>query len=126
MRREGVYDHNQRLVSGVEADDTLLRGLATQLVRLIEAHERLGPELVRALSAPPWKRSSAQTEALNAALGAGGRRVFLERDLRRVSAAGAKRAFGEALQGLRALRDGVGLSMHATTVRLARSLGASA
>ena len=123
MRHEGVYDHNQRLVSGVEADDTLLRGLATRLAKLIDAHERLGPDLVGALGRPPWKRSAAESEALNAALGAGGRRVFLERDLRRIPAAGAADAFDQAVAGLRALRDGTGLSMHATTVRLSRSLG---
>ncbi len=124
MVREGVYDPFMRLVSGPAVSETVLRGLSAGLARLVEAHERLGPRLVSALSSKPWQRSKADTAALDEALGRGGRRVFVERDLRRVSAAAALAAFGVALDGLRRLRDGRGLSLHAHTARLARAYGA--
>ncbi len=122
MAERGVYDHNQRLVSGSEADDTILRGLLTNLGRMVDAHDRLGPELVACLRRPPWERSSAQTAALTEILGGGGRRVFVERDLRAIGSMQARSAFLVALAALRAIRSGRGQSMHATTVRLTRAL----
>lgn len=121
MKHDGVFDPFMRLVSGPAVADTVLRGLTASLARELTAHERLGPTLVRALSQPPWKRSAEQTEALDEALGKGGRRVFLERDLRRSRAEPVAAAFAGALDALRRLRDGEGLSLHAVTVRLARA-----
>lgn len=121
MVHEGVYDPFMRLVSGPAVAETVLRGLTSGLARVYEAHEQLGPGLVRALSAKPWQRSKTDTASLDEALGRGGRRVFLERDLKRVPLASAQRAFGVAIDGLRRLRDGRGLSLHAITVRLGRA-----
>jgi DNA polymerase III delta subunit len=121
MLAEGVQDHTGRLVDGDQAADTVLRGLLGGLARVVAAHEQLGPELRDALLRKPWQRSAEETAALAAVLGAGGRRVFLERDLRSVPPAAALAAFRLALQGLRALRDGRGASLHALTVRLARA-----
>lgn len=125
MQERGVYDHNQRLVSGPEADDMILRGLVSNLARLVEAHDRLGPDLVASLRRPPWERSQAQTARLTEVLGGGGRRVFVERDLRAIGPTPARAAFSVALGALRDLRDGRGQSMHATTVRLGRALGSA-
>ena len=122
MLAEGVYDHNERLVSGDEAADTVLRGLTGNLARVLEAHERLTPELRAALGRKPWERSEADSAALAEVLGGGGRRFFLERDLQASQPEAARAAFLLALAGLRALRDGAGLSLHALTVRLARAL----
>ncbi len=121
MLVEGVQDHAQRLVSGNEAADAVLRGLVTSLARVVEAHERLGPGPLAALDRPPWERSAADEAVLADVLGGGGRRMFLERDLREWPPAGARAALRLALGGLRALRDGEGLSLHALTVRLARA-----
>lgn len=120
MLAEGVYDHGGRLVDGDQAADAALRALLGNLARVIDAHERLTPELLEALGRKPWQRRPEDSAALDEALGAGGRRVFLERDLRSVSPRAAQAAFGVALDGLRALRDGRGVSAHALTVRLAR------
>lgn len=121
MLAEGVQDLGGRMVDGDQAADTVLRGLVAGLARVIEAHERLGPELLAALQRKPWQRSEAEQEALAAVLGAGGRRVFLERDLRAVPCVAARDALRLALGGLRALRDGRGVSLHSLTVRLARA-----
>jgi DNA polymerase III delta subunit len=121
MVHEGVYDPFMRLVSGPAVTETVLRGLTSGLARVYEAHERLGSDLVRALSAKPWQRSKSDTASLDEALGRGGRRVFLERDLKRVPLASARGAFDIALDGLRRLRDGRGVSLHAITVRLGRA-----
>jgi len=121
MLAEGVYDHAGRLVDGAEAADAVLRGVVFGLARLLEAHERLTPALRDALLRKPWQRSEEQAAALSGVLGAGGRRFFLERDLRAVPPEAALAAFGLALSGLRALRDGRGVSLHALTVRLARA-----
>ena len=118
MIHEGVQDPFQRLVTGPAVAETVLRGLTANLARLYDAHERLGPQLVKALDAKPWERSKTASAALDDALGRGGRRVFLERDLKRVSHLASARAFDVALTALRRLRDGRGLSMHAQTVRL--------
>ena len=126
MLAEGVYDHDGRLVSGDPAVDLLLRGLAGHYARLVEAHERLTPPLRAALGRRPWERSPEDAAALAAVLGAGGRRVFLERDLREIPLPAARAVFELALGGLRRLRDGEGLSAHALTVRLARALGSVA
>jgi len=121
MLSEGVTDHTGRMVDGDQAADTVLRGLCAGLARLIEAHERLTPELREALLRKPWQRGEDESAALAALLGPGGRRVFLERDLKAVSPAAALAALRLALRGLRALRDGRGASLHALTVRLARA-----
>ncbi len=121
MLAEGVYDPFGRLVDGDQAADAVLRGLLAGLARLLEAHERLTPALREALLRKPWQRSEEESDALAAVLGAGGRRFFLERDLRAVAPASALLAFRLALGGQRALRDGRGLSLHALTVRLARA-----
>jgi DNA polymerase III delta subunit len=121
MQTDGVYDPFMKLVTGPAVADTVLRGLTAALARELTAHERLGPELVAALQKTPWNRSADQTAALDSALGKGGRRFFLERDLKRSSAATVAAAFSTALKSLRSLRDGDGLSLHATTVRLARA-----
>ena len=121
MLAEGVEDFGGRLVDGDQATDAALRTLVGNLARVLEAHERLTPELLAALRNKPWQRSGEETAALDEALGAGGRRVFVERDLRSVTPRAAHAAFGLALGGLRALRDGRGLSAHALTVRLARA-----
>ena len=115
MLSEGVYDHGGLVAVAA------LRALLGNLARLVEAHERLTPELLEALGRKPWQRRPEESAALDEALGAGGRRVFLERDLRSVGPRSAQAAFGVALDGLRALRDGRGVSAHALTVRLARS-----
>jgi DNA polymerase III delta subunit len=121
MTREGVYDPFMRLVTGPAVGETVLRGLTSNLARVYQAHERLGPQLVAALSSKPWERSKPVSAALDEALGKGGPRVFLERDLRRITLRAAQAAFPLALQGLRRLRDGRGLSLHAHTVRLAQA-----
>jgi DNA polymerase III delta subunit len=124
MLATGVYDHTGRLVAGEQAADTILRGLTSQLVSLIEAHEALGPTLLAALERRPWERSAEETAALAEALGSGGRRVFVERDLRTTSLPAARQAFALALSGLRDARDGHGVSLHALTVRLASAYAA--
>ena len=126
MGVEGVYDHSMRLVSGAEATDMILRGLTGNLARLIAAHEQLDDRLLTALRSPPWKRGADESAALSTILGSGGRRVYLERDLRTTSASAAVLAFDLALSALRRQRDGLGLSMHAMTVRLAAALGSAA
>jgi DNA polymerase III delta subunit len=126
MGVEGVYDHTMRLVNGPEAADMILRGLTGNLSRLVAAHEQLDARLLAALNSPPWKRGSDESAALNAILGSGGRRVYIERDLRTTSRRAAVAAFRLALTGLRDLRDGFGLSMHAMTVRLAGTLKGAA
>lgn len=123
MVHEGVLDPFQRLVSGAAVGEAVLRGLVANLARTCEAHERLGPGLLRALTSKPWQRSADDSAALDEILGKGGRRVFLERDLRRVPPAAAGAAFDLALAGLRRLRDGRGLSFLAHTVRLCRAFG---
>ena len=75
-----------------------------------------------ALERRPWERSPEEGAGLAAILGAGGRRVFLERDLREIPLPAARAAFQLALGGLRRLRDGEGLSPHALVLRLARAL----
>lgn len=122
MQRDGVHDPFQRLVTGPAVADTVLRQLVTRFARELDAHERLGPELVGALSAKPWERRKDQTAALDSVLGKGGARVFLERDLRRTSGPAVRVAFRRTLAALRRLRDGDGASLHAETVRLARAL----
>lgn len=122
MVHSGVSDPFGRLVTGAPVADVVLRGICSNLGRLLEAHEALSPELTASLAQPPWKRSAPQKEALDAVLGSGGRRVFLERDLRRTHAAGVRLAFRQAVLALRRLRDGEGASLHATSVRLARAL----
>jgi DNA polymerase III delta subunit len=122
MLAEGVYDHDGRLVAGDPAVDLVLRGLVGNYARLVEAHERLSPPLRAALERRPWERSAEDGAALAAILGPGGRRVFLERDLREVPLPAARAAFRLALGGLRRLRDGEGLSAHALVLRLARAL----
>jgi DNA polymerase III delta subunit len=119
MLAAGVYDHTGRLVSGEQATDTVLRGLTAQLVRLIEGHEALGPELLGAVRRRPWERSPEESTRLADVLGSGGRRVFLERDLLATDLDSARRALALALAGLRGARDGHGVSLHALTVRLA-------
>ena len=121
MLAEGVHDFGGRLVDGDQAADAALRTLTANLARVVEAHERITPVLLEALGRKPWQRSPEESAALDEALGAGGRRVFLERDLRSVSPRAAHAAFGLALGGLRSLRDGRGLSAHALTVRLSRA-----
>jgi DNA polymerase III delta subunit len=121
MLAEGVEDFGGRLVDGDQATDAALRTLVGNLARVLEAHERLTPELLAALRNKPWQRSPEETAALDEALGAGGRRVFVERDLRSVTPRAAHAAFGLALGALRALRDGRGVSAHALTLRLARA-----
>ncbi|MGQ0551940.1 MAG: DNA polymerase III subunit delta [Planctomycetota bacterium] len=120
MLAEGVYDTSGRLVLGVEAADTVLRGLVGNLARLLQAHGALDEGLRSALDRKPWERSEPENAALSAALGAGGRRVFLERDLRALPEPVAAERFRLALAGLRALRDGRGLSLHALCARLLR------
>lgn len=122
MLAEGVYDHDGRLVAGDPAVDLVLRGLVGNYARLVEAHERLSPPLRAALERRPWERSPEDGAALAAILGPGGRRVFLERDLREIPLPAARAAFRLALGGLRRLRDGDGLSAHALVLRLARAL----
>jgi len=122
MLSEGVFDHTGRLVSGDEATDAVLRGLVSNFARTLEAHEQLTPGLLAALQQPPWQRSEADKEALGGVFGAGGRRVFLERDVKATGRDGVAVAFRLGLTGLRNLRDGNGLSMHALTVKLARAL----
>jgi DNA polymerase III delta subunit len=119
MLAAGVYDHTGRLVAGDQAGDTVLRGLLARLARLIEAHEALSPGLLAALRRRPWERSPDETGSLGSVLGAGGRRAFLERDLRSTSLPAARDAFRTALAGLRDARDGHGTSLHALTVRMA-------
>ncbi len=126
MLAEGVYDHGMRLVSGAEAVDTVLRGLLTSFARTLAVHEQLSPELHAALRAKPWERSRPQAQALDAILGVGGPRVYVERDVRTTSHSGVRTAFGLALHGVRALRDGDGLSLHGLTVRMGRALAGSA
>ncbi|GEM_PF-2491986 len=121
MKHDGVFDPFMKLVTGPAVADTILRGLTASLSRELTAHERLGPALVAALQHPPWKRSADQTAALDEALGKGGRRVFLERDLRRSPSEAVAAAFTTALKALRNLRDGAGLSLHVITVQLARA-----
>jgi DNA polymerase III delta subunit len=123
MLSEGVFDHTGRLVSGDEATDAVLRGLVSNLARTLEAHEALTPDLASAMQRPPWQRSDEEKQALGQVFGTGGRRVFLERDVKATRRSGVARAFRLGLTGLRNLRDGNGLSMHALTVRLAQSLG---
>jgi len=125
MLAEGLSDRDGRPVFGDQAFDFVLRNLLGNLARLIEAHEQLSPRLLAALGRPPWERAAEDGAALAAVLGPGGRRVFLERDLRQVPLSAARAAFELALRGLRRLRDGDGLSPHALTLRLARALGAS-
>ncbi|MHC5212728.1 MAG: hypothetical protein ACYTG2_18615, partial [Planctomycetota bacterium] len=84
--------------------------------------ERLTPELTAAMQRPPWQRSDVEKAALGDVFGAGGRRVFLERDVKATRREGVTAAFRLGLGGLRDLRDGNGLSMHALTVKLARAL----
>jgi DNA polymerase III delta subunit len=122
MLAEGVYDRDGRLVAGEPAFDLVLRSLVGSYGRLLEAHERLTPPLRAALSQRPWERSPEDGAALAAILGPGGRRVFLERDLRDVSLPAARAAFELAVSGLRSVRDGEGLSAHALTLRLSRAL----
>ena len=122
MLADGVYDHDGRLVAGDPAVDLVLRGLVGNYARLVEAHERLSPPLRAALERRPWERSPEEGAGLAAILGAGGRRVFLERDLREIPLPAARAAFQLALGGLRRLRDGEGLSPHALVLRLARAL----
>jgi len=122
MVHGGVSDPFGRLVTGAPVADVVLRGVCSNLARLLEAHESLSPELTASLAHPPWKRSADQKAALDAVLGSGGRRVFIERDLRRTREGGVRAAFREGLAALRALRDGEGASLHATSVRLARAL----
>jgi DNA polymerase III delta subunit len=121
MLAEGVCDHTGRMVDGDQAADTVLRGLCASLARLLEAHERLTPALREALRRKPWERSEEESATLAEVLGPGGRRVFLERDLKTVAPDAAGAAFALALGGLRALRDGRGASLHSLTVRLARA-----
>lgn len=121
MKHDGVFDPFMKLITGPAVADTILRGLTASLSRELTAHERLGPALVAALQHPPWKRSADQTAALDEALGKGGRRVFLERDLRRSPSEAVAAAFTTALGALRNLRDGTGLSLHVITVQLARA-----
>jgi len=122
----GVMDHGGRLVAGPLAVDSVLRRVTANLARVIEVHEKLDPELRAALLAKPWERRPEHAEALSAILGGGGARVFLERDAKALPPDGTRAAFGLALEGLRALRDGHGLSLHALTVRLCRALGGGA
>lgn len=122
MLSQGVYDHTGRLVAGNEATDAILRGLVSSFARTLEAHEALAPEMLSAMQQPPWQRSDAEKDALEKVFGAGGRRVFLERDVKATSREGVACAFKLGLSGLRRLRDGSGLSMHALTVKLARAL----
>ncbi|GJM20266.1 MAG: hypothetical protein DHS20C15_01810 [Planctomycetota bacterium] len=122
MQREGVHDPFGRLVVGALVTDTVLRGLLSKLGRVVEAHERLDAGLRAALTAKPWERRSEQSAELDRILGRGGPRVFLERDLRRLSPHGSRRAFRVGLIALRRLRDGEGASLHAMTVRLVRAL----
>jgi DNA polymerase III delta subunit len=122
MLSEGVFDHTGRLVSGDEATDAVLRGLVSNFARTLEAHEQLPPELLAAMQRPPWQRSDPDKEALTAVFGAGGRRVFLERDVKATRRDGVAQAFRLGLAGLRNLRDGNGVSMHALTVKLTRAL----
>ncbi len=122
MTRDGVYDHQGKVVAGGGIADVVLRGLTGSLARTVTAHEQLTPALLAALAAKPWERSAQDKEGLDRILGIGGRRVFLERDVKAVSPDGARAAFTLALQGLRCLRDGAGVSMHALTVHLARAL----
>ncbi len=122
----GVMDHGGRLVSGDLAVDSILRRVTANLARVLEVHEKLNPELRAALLAKPWERRAEHAEALSAIFGGGGARVFLERDAKALSPDGARAAFDLALTGMRALRDGTGLSLHALTVRLCRVLAPAA
>jgi DNA polymerase III delta subunit len=121
MARDGVFDPFGRLVAGTLVTETVLRGLTNGLAREVSAHDALGPA-VDALKQPPWKRDKAHSGALDAVLGQGGRRVFLEKELRRTPALAARRGFEVALAALRSLRDGGVVSLHAETVRLVRAL----
>lgn len=121
MARDGVFDPFGRLVSGTLVTETVLRGLTNGLAREVSAHDALGPA-VDALRQPPWSRDKAHSGTLDAVLGQGGRRVFLEKELRRTPAAAARRGFEVALTALRSLRDGGVVSLHAETVRLVRAL----
>lgn len=123
MAVAGVHDPFGRLVTGPEMTDAILRGLTQRFARALEVHEQLGPQAPAILARPPWKRSAEESAALDAALGkGGGARVFVERDVRETACAGVALAFDLALSGLRALRDGRGLSLHGLTVKLARAL----
>lgn len=122
MSHDGVYDPFMKLVTGPLVTETVLRGLTAALAREVAAHDALGTDAVASLKLMPWKRPKQHTSALDAALGVGGRRVFLERDLRRTDAHAAQAGFGIALRALRGLRDGSPTSLHAVSVRLARAL----
>lgn len=124
MMRDGVHDPFGKLVGGPLVLDTVLRGLCTSLARALEAHEQLTPALAAALSSPPWKRSASDKAALDAILGAGGMRVFVERDLRRTREEPVRAAFRRALGALRRQRDGEGASLHVETAHLARIFAA--
>jgi len=125
MSVAGVHDPFGRLVTGPEMVDAVLRGLVQRLARTLEAHEQLGPGAAAMLARPPWKRGADEAARIDAVLGRGGARVFVERDVRATTRDGAARAFTIALEGLRALRDGRGGSLHALTLRLARALAPS-
>jgi DNA polymerase III delta subunit len=119
----GIMDASGRLVSGDLAVDSVLRRVTASLARVIEVHEKLTPALRAALAAKPWERRPGDAEELSAIFGGGGgARVFLERDAKALPPEGTRAAFELALGGLRALRDGQGLSLHALTVRLCRVL----
>ncbi|RKY21388.1 MAG: hypothetical protein DRQ55_04435 [Planctomycetota bacterium] len=124
MAVDGVYDPFGRLVSGALVIETVLRGLTNSLAREVSVHDALGPA-VSVLSQPPWKRDKQHAASLDAVLGQGGRRVFLERELRRTSAAAARASFEVAVTALRALRDGVPVSLHAVTARLSRAFAST-
>lgn len=122
MQREGMNDPFGRLVTGGMAGEVILRTFLSRLTKVLEAHEGLDDKALGALTAKPWERSAAASATLDEVLGrAGGGRVFLERDLRRMAPAPAAQAFDVALGALRRLRDGRGASLHATTVRLAQA-----
>lgn len=120
MVRDGVYDPFMKLVSGSLVTETVLRSLSSSLARELVAHDALG-SAAAALALAPWKRATTDAERLESVLGQGGRRVFLERDLRRTSADQARAAFQVAVDALRALRDGEPPSLHAVSLRLCRA-----
>ena len=120
----GVYDHTGRLVAGELVADVVLRRMTGNLAKVLEVHERLTPELRAALAAKPWQRRPEDAEAIAGLFGGGGARFFLERDVKASRPEAVREAFRLALTGLRSLRDGEGLSMHALTVRLCRALAA--
>lgn len=124
MRVDGVLDHAGKLVAGDAVGEIVLRTLTSSLARLVAAHEALTPALAAALRAKPWHRSADDKAALDRILGAGGARVFLERDLRTSERGGVTRAFQRAVGALRASRDGRPVSMSALTLRLARDFAA--